>query len=369
MTTEPLLVVHGVGNRSEQAFNETTSFLQHRLMNRHRLIHVFWGDLGGVGENLETTLPNIFAGAAEAAMLTRAIGEDVPHIEADAAAEIIFKRVSGQAIGDEAVRGSSADDGLQQIIAEAVSETQYLATVGDAEVLTAVGDLIIAGTADVDDVGYGVRTEVAVRAESGGRVRAIILSADAMIGKITSTLGGTLNQVLRKKMAVPISLTFGDVVAYHQNRKAIHERLFKRLDEEAPGCGTQDKPINVMAHSLGGLLILDAALAAEGRQLWINRLVTFGSQPAFFHVMSPRNGLASYELGKPVSLPSSIRHWTNLWHRLDVLAFLAKPVFRLHDGSAPVEVDVTSTASGIANMNGWLHGCYWNSSELLDAWS
>ncbi len=128
------------------------------------------------------------------------------------------------------------------------------------------------------------------------------------------------------------------------------------------------KPINVMAHSLGGLLVIDAALGAEGRQLVIDRLVTFGSQAAFFHVMTPRNGLKAYEKGKFATLPNTVNHWTNLWHRMDVLAFTAKPVFRLADGSSPVELDVTSSGSEIIALRAWLHSCYWDSPELLDAW-
>ncbi len=71
----------------------------------------------------------------------------------------------------------------------------------------------------------------------------------------------------------------------------------------------------------------------------------------------PRGGqLAPYGGGAPVHLPASLRNWTNLWEPLDVLAFAASKVFRLHDGTAPVDVPVNHRAS-----NGmWTHSAYWD---------
>lgn len=366
MAIEPLLVIHGIGNRSEAVFNQTTAFLQEGLIDDYQLVRVFWGDLGGVGANLEDTLPDIFPGAQADRTATRALAETD---EIDAAA-IISARVTGQSVmASEAVRSGADAVAVRHAIADAVRSTQFIKREQDVELLSAVADQITAALSE-HAIDYGAATTrlgITVRAGCGDQIGAIIRAADAMIGKITGQLGGTLNQLLRRKMAMPVALSLGDVVGYHQNRPEIHQRLFDRLDRDAPGWGTRGKPINVMAHSLGGLLALDAALGAEGRQLEINRLVTFGSQPAFFHVMAPRYGLPHYEKGKRVTLPDTIRHWTNLWHRLDVLAFVAEPVFELHDGSDIVEVDVTASSSEIAAANGWLHSYYWRSTQLLNA--
>ena len=111
-----------------------------------------------------------------------------------------------------------------------------------------------------------------------------------------------------------------------------------------------------MAHSLGGLLVLDAAPGTEsGRTLWLERFVTFGSQAAFFHIMAPRKGLSAYAHGSHVSLPKSIATWSNLWHPLDLPAFVAGPVFRLAGGKPPVDIEVTAKASEIVDDKGWLH--------------
>ncbi|MFF8990559.1 hypothetical protein ACF09H_11575 [Streptomyces sp. NPDC014983] len=109
-----------------------------------------------------------------------------------------------------------------------------------------------------------------------------------------------------------------------------------------------------MAHSLGGVIAVDMATAAE--PLWTESLVTFGSQAAFFHVCDPRGGqLAPYTGDMPVRLPNSLNRWTNLWEPLDVLAFAASKLFRLHDGTAPVDLPVNHQAS----TGMWTHSAYW----------
>lgn len=353
MDPAPLLVVHGVGNRSEDEFRKTTAFLRDRLASRHRLINVFWGDKAGVSAGLADTLPSLFPGgpdeqetrAADAAVQAQAV-------------ETIHARAGGPA--GHTVR-SVPPLGTREAIADAVAASAYVKHVDDQEVLDAIGDMVAAALQE----GGGT----VVRSGGAGPIGSVIAAADVLIGKLTSQMGGSLNQALRRRMAVPIALTFGDVVAYHQNRDAILQRLFDALDDQASGWGTQDRPVNVMAHSLGGLAVFDAATTGlGGRILWIGRLATFGSQPAFFHVLAPRYNLPAYQPGRPVQLPASIAHWTNLWHRLDVLAFMARPVFRLADGTSPVEVDVASRASEIVALNGWLHSIYWESQELLDVW-
>ncbi|MGW6788536.1 hypothetical protein [Streptomyces chartreusis] len=58
----------------------------------------------------------------------------------------------------------------------------------------------------------------------------------------------------------------------------------------------------------------------------------------------------------PVHLPASLNRWTNLWEPLDVLAFAASNVFRLHDGTAPVDLPVHHQAS----TGMWTHSAYWD---------
>lgn len=357
--SKPLLIVHGIGNRSRTQFEKTTEYLRNKLGGDRKVIHVFWGDIGGIGEDLEVTLPGLMPADGPDGRETRSV-------QASATldpASIIAGRVTGPDASGNQVRSVPVDQKIDADIRAAVQGTAYLKEMDDPEVLEAVGDLLAAALRAPPQAG-----ENEVRGWVDDIVGPVIRAADELIGKVTGQLGGSLNQLLRKKMAVPVSLTFGDVVAYHQNRACIHARLFDLLDAQAPGYGgADDKRVDVLAHSLGGLLALEAALGVEQRQLWIDKLVTFGSQPAFFHVMTPRGKLTPYAPGQRVRLPSTIRHWTNLWHRLDLLAFMASPVFELHDGSKVEEVDVVSSGSEIAEAKGWLHSCYWNSPKLLDA--
>lgn len=375
MSAEPILVVHGVSNRSHTAFLAQCDWLQTQVGNRYQLIDVYWGDLGGVSEGLVDSLPSIFPFNGDNDLhnqLTRAqalVNGGAP------AAQVIFVRVTGETVeqGRFSVRANAQTD-VREAIRVAVAQSSFVKDVTDPDVLNAVGDLVAealsanapSSNLAVRSRGFHVRADLASSVLS--TVQSVIKAADAIIGKLTSALGGTLNQFTRSQLAGPIALTLGDVVGYHQNRERIHDRLFERLDAIAPDWGKEGKPVHVMAHSLGGLMVLDAALGTCGRTLHIGRLVTFGSQPAFFHIMTPRHGLSTYSKGHPVVLPDTIGSWTNLWHPLDVLAFSTATVFRLSDGNPPQDLPVQANASTIAEAGGWLHSVYWRSPELVRAW-
>jgi hypothetical protein len=392
--SEPVLVVHGVANHDLEHFKERVDALQKRVGARFELIPVFWGDLGGQFTGLSDTLPVLFphldatrAGAEDteaffglvqeqrAALMGAELTRGAEAAVVDALHAATLQAAGAQPAGMQVTRG---DDALHQALSEQVPSTRYLKQVYEPQLQQAVGELL-AGylRAPLVEGAVGVRQESFVmRGLVGDGMQAFktfIGKVDELIGRVVSNVAGSANQWIRGALAKPIALTLGDVVAYHQARCLIHERLFKVLDDEAHGYGTKQQPITVMAHSLGGLVTFDAALGSDvlldgvPRRLHIKRWITFGSQPAFFHVMAPRKGIEKYTPDKRVLLPPSIRSWTNLWHPLDLLAFSAASVFCLDNGALPLDVRVDSSASEIASDKGWLHSSYWESAELQDA--
>ena len=146
-------------------------------------------------------------------------------------------------------------------------------------------------------------------------------------------------QDMRGALTSAVLPFLADVIAYQsQGRRAVvHGRVREVIDKElGVEYGTASKPLTVIAHSLGGVIGFDMA-TAERDPLHIGRFITLGSQPAFFHLLDPRSGIVPAFEGEHVTLPPTLRRWTNIWDEFDVLAFGVSEVFRLHDGSKPVD--------------------------------
>lgn len=390
--SEPVLVIHGVANRDADAFDATVRSLQQRVGADFNLIPVFWGDLGGVvGTGLRDVLPRIFPDSehtradtdfdvffaamwAERQRLLEA--EDVRSRPEDETANILHQATL-DALGIAAdADGVRADDALSRALSEEIPATTYLKDVRDAGLARAVGELLaehLRMTGEPPGLGpapgrYETRTWLGDR---GADLKTFIAKIDQLVGKVSSNAAGVANQWLRGKTAELAALTLGDIVAYHQRRQDIHARLFEVLDRQSPGSGTAARPIYVLAHSLGGLVTLDAALGSDvladdglPRKLHIKNWVTFGSQPGFFHIVAPRQGIEPYVPGRPCGLPNTIGRWINLWHPMDLLAFVAAPVFRLSDGTSPEDIRVDAGGSDILQNRFWLHSVYWTSPQL-----
>jgi len=167
------------------------------------------------------------------------------------------------------------------------------------------------------------------------------------------------------------SLPFiADVIVYqsHTYRTKIHDRVREVIDRElGEDAGRPGKPIKVIAHSLGGVVAFDMAVRNQD-PLYVEAFVTLGSQPAFFHLLDPREGLAPFDEGEPVALPATIGRWTNVWDEYDLLAFGTGEVFRLHDGRVPTDTAVRCTRSrikGAAFMRS--HLGYFDNQHTADA--
>jgi hypothetical protein len=397
--SEPVLVVHGVANHDADRFRRSIEALQARFGNRHRLIDVFWGDLGGIAKGLKDALPALFPKATDVmragdeetqfyqlllAERRSLMSEDITRAGDGAVAGAIYQAATGRRT-DRGAEQTRAGNDLHEALAEAIPDTRYLRHLHNEPLQQVVGELIadFVRSNNPDDAfggsdAFGRDSTGAISTRGWAEdtkeaVKRLVAKLDALIGMAVSNVAGSANQWLRGALAQPISLTLGDVVAYHQRRGEIHQRIFETLDREAGGWGSLEQPITVIAHSLGGLACFDAALGSDvfqdgsRRKLHIKRFVTIGSQPAFFHVLAPREGIDTYAPGKPVEVPSSIGEWINLWHPMDVLAFVTAPVFRLTGGRAPKDVCIDTPMSEIMHDTWWMHSAYWQSESLIEA--
>ena len=376
MSKKPVLVVHGIANHDRAEFEQRVTTLQntiHSDLPAVQLIPVFWGDLGGRSEDIGDCLPQLVNGLwttrAEGVLSISATGREVraePRLTNEERASIMIR----SATSGELVR--SEPDTITNAITKALGHTDHLRTIDDPALLEAVGEIVSEALTDrlaSPDVGtFEVRGEpptFETRSWVGKRVNEVIAGIDKLVGKLVEDRLGALNQRLRASLMNGLAATLGDIVAYHSNRQSIQQRLWDAVNQRAPGYGTQAKPIGLIAHSLGGVVSFDAAVApASGTPLYLDSFVSFGSQPAFFEIIDPRDANAIYSTGHPITLPSTIKKWFNMWNVVDLLAFTAGTVFRLSDGSKPEDIPVEDPIAVMLDHKLWLHSIYWATSQL-----
>lgn len=151
----------------------------------------------------------------------------------------------------------------------------------------------------------------------------------------------------------------GDIILYQRRQAAIQARVWETLIREAPGFGVAGAPVSVITHSLGGSVAFDCAVAGLP-PLHIDELITCACTAPYFHVIGcASTSLPDHVTGQAVTLPATIGAWTNFFVPLDPWGYLAAPVFRLADGSAPVDIEVhTGDRRDRIMRHGAAH--YWN---------
>lgn len=192
-----------------------------------------------------------------------------------------------------------------------------------AEVRTAVANRDLAGLLDSVSAGWRRR------------------SADSRRRVLASIYGLVRTQYQRASGEFT-----GDLILYQRHQAALQARVWETVMEHAPGHGLARRPLDVISHSLGGAMLFDMAVAGHPT-LHIGEFLTCASQVSYFHVIgcSPQP-LDPTATGAPVTLPDTIERWTNFFVPLDPWAFLAEPMFTLHDGRDPEDVEVYSGESG-----------------------
>jgi hypothetical protein len=378
---EPILIIHGVANHDSAFFLKNVETLQGRLGPAWCLVPVFWGDLGGASQEIDDCLPAFASGQwgvrseedLAAATLTRSdVGGG--NLSNDERAALIATSVSPG--GEEGVRSPDVVDvRVAEAARQELPNTRVLQYIDDPSILRHVGE---AARASIGPAPSGSGSDPGLAPEEEVRgwldpaveaAKRVIRSVDDILGRFLGDRLGQFNQALRGAVAGPFAQFFGDIFVYQRNQEPIQQRIWDAIAQHAPEYGTKERPVNAIAHSLGGVIMFDAAVQpdARGRQLWLKSFTTFGSQAAFFHILDRRRELQRYSRGNPVKLPPSIGRWTNLWDTLDMLAFTAGTVFRLHNDQAPTDVPVEDPLSLLIQEEGWTHSIYWKTEQLLDA--
>lgn len=379
----PVLVVHGVANRDRGAFERRVRLLNTGVGEAWSFIPVFWGDLGAAIEGLDATLPprtwgevrgspdagaddpvfrDLFASGALASATS------IPdEVRSDVTKQELVARSAGDAVDPapaaHMVRSTSQAQEVETAVRDVWNESVNIRKISDPGILREIGRAIGDGVqaAAVDSQAIETR---GVGGDIRALTRAVFNAVDKSLGQVIGRAGGFINDQLRRSIIPGLTQFLGDVVVYHHRVQEIRQRIYDAVEAHAPGFGTKDRPIHVVAHSLGGIVALDAAVSPiADRRLWIDRFITFGSQPAYFHVVEPRGAeVAPYVLGRPpVRLPPSIRRWVNIWEPMDLVAFVTSRVFEMSDGSKPKDVELSHrTGSGL-----WTHSAYWEHPDAI----
>ena len=369
----PVLVVHGVGNRRREPFERVVARFQERVGPDYELLPVYWGDLGASTAGFDEVLPHddeeegaeSVGGAPDLAqVLAGAPGATGVALTTEQQAAVIAEAASSELGQEGPVPTASAE--IQAAILERLPATTHLRSVQSPQALAAVGELVGRGAGPAIEA-----DESEAPAFVGRLVHGILDGADRLVGGVTGEVLGDVNHQLRSSLVPGVAGFLGDVFAYQHHRRAIQDKIWETIDghDATRGSGTPERPVHVVAHSLGGVISFHAATAADtDRRLFIEGFVTFGSQSGFFHLLDPRaSGLEPFGSGKPVVVTGSIRRWTNLWEPLDPLAFLAGPVFRLDDGAGGSHAPHDRATAHLVSSGFFTHGSYWESDELVDA--
>ncbi|HEU5149975.1 MAG TPA: hypothetical protein VFU19_05730 [Iamia sp.] len=352
------LAVHGVSNRSEDAFARTVAALSVAAgRGPDGIVPVFWGDLGPDGPLASvpgaadaSVLPVPPAPAAAFAAAPAAPGAG-PEEEALARAAATGDAVIAALAGRDALT-PEAEEAVRTATTEAAAAGWSLAL--HPSVAPLVADAVIA------------RERTAVGAFSFDPRRAIT----GVLRRIQDAVTDILVREMREREAGlggTIARSLGDVLVYD----GLGPQIRGRLDTAYRAARAGGRPVDLVAHSLGALVAVEWLLGAPAEPVdgvatppaerTIRHLVTFGTQVSLFAELQGLVGPdGTHAPGPgPRALPLAIASWTNVWQELDPLAFVMGRVLRVEGPTGPVPVvDHRLTQEGIPTDLGF-HSSYW----------
>lgn len=321
----PVLVIHGAAVRDGAAFAAEVARLAAAVGSPRPFIPVFWGDLARPAEALDEVLPYLGWLASQ---------PDDP---------------------DEAA--------IETMLEESIDETVQAS---------------VPSTADLPD--RDAHEENDGDDSLGARLRAARLRFTPEGDRLLERLGanwrrqssaarrqvlGRVYRAVRDQYLSMAAHFAGDIILYQRRQAAIHARVWETLIRDAPGWGVEGAPVSVITHSLGGSVAFDMAVDGHPR-LAIDEWISCACTAPYFHVIgcSPPS-VPVHVAGEQAPLPATIERWTNFFVPLDPWGYLAAPVFRLADGTSPLDVEVHA---GDRRDRLLRHGAahYWSHPLVID---
>ncbi|MEV6599744.1 hypothetical protein AB0M36_23220 [Actinoplanes sp. NPDC051346] len=116
----------------------------------------------------------------------------------------------------------------------------------------------------------------------------------------------------REPLTRGVTPYLGDIMVYLARGERIRDAI-------AAGIAERPEPVDVIAHSLGGIACFD--LLVRGRLPGVRSLVTVGSQISYLYGI---DALPALRRGTP---PPPLPTWVNVYDRHDALGFPARPAF------------------------------------------
>ena len=152
--------------------------------------------------------------------------------------------------------------------------------------------------------------------------------------------------MLRNRRALSRSVYpgVGDILLYQTRGQVVRDFIDGQVQ-------TADKPLIVLAHSLGGIMCVDL-LAERDLSDRVKLLVTVGSQAPFLYELDALSGLRWGEV-----LPQYFPRWLNVYDRRDFLSYVGGGVFpgRVRDEAVDSRQPFPQAHSAY-----WTTGRLWN---------
>ncbi len=147
-----------------------------------------------------------------------------------------------------------------------------------------------------------------------------------------------------RQFSPDIGIFLGDAFAYLKDgdrRATIRAIVLKDIEEAARAAKEKEQKLIFAGHSFGGIILYD--LLTDGEQMTAfektlgfplkpDLYLTIGSQVALFeelklYVSSDPSVPGTAKPPAKLKRPARVKHWWNVFDRMDVLSFLVEPVF------------------------------------------